>query len=144
MKGIRKILDSSIRDPGTREGTLAKCSGLASGELSCKLCYRENNQTASQIFWQHDVKFTLPPAILEKKQSLTVPVDSDENDEGEKIGFVQHLSSTKRSFININYVTFIISPTPRLLPFERYSQLCKMSCCLEDNARLFPNFRKFV
>ena len=104
MRGIRAILESSIRDPRTREGTLAKCSGLASGELSCKLCYtgtRDNKLTASQIFWQHDVKFTLPE-ILHTKQ--TVPVDSDEDDEGEKIGFVQHLSSTKRFNLNVIFM----------------------------------------
>ena len=96
-----------------------------------------------QLFWQHDVKFTLPPEIQEKRQ--TVEEDSDENDEGEKIGFVQHLSSTKRFqfMVNCTYKTNNIS-LPRLLPFERYSQLCKMSCCLEDNARLFPKVRKFV
>ena len=48
VKGIRRILDSSIRDPRTREVTVAKCSGLASGELSCKLCKWDNNLTASQ------------------------------------------------------------------------------------------------
>ena len=101
MKGIRTILQSSIRDPRSREGTLARCSGLDSGELSCKLCSTgDNNLTASQIFWHHDVKFTLPPEILEKKQ--TVEVDSDENDEGEKSGFVQHLSSTKRFDLNLS------------------------------------------
>ena len=48
VKGIRRILDSSIREPRTREVTLARCSGLASGELSCKLCMLDNNLTASQ------------------------------------------------------------------------------------------------
>ena len=106
VTGIRNILESSIRDPRTREGTLAKCSGLASGELSCKLCYtRDNNLTASQIFWQHDVKFTLPPEIFQTK--LTVAVDSDEEDEGEKIGFVQHLSSTKRFNLNVTEIIFV-------------------------------------
>ena len=55
VKGIRKILETSIREPRTREATLAKCSGLATGELSCKLCFREysdNSITASQEGYQ--------------------------------------------------------------------------------------------
>lgn len=49
-----------------------------------------------QTFWifSNDRKFTLPPELLEARR---VPQDlSDDNYCGEKIGFVQHLNSTKR------------------------------------------------
>ena len=71
--------------------------------------------------------FNLPPELLEKKPKVLVEISDDSDDENDKIGFVQHLSATKK-----------------LLPFERFSQLCKLSCCLEDNARLFPKLRKYL
>jgi len=64
---------------------------------------------------------------LKKEEKIVVDILDDSDEETDRIGFVQHLSATKR-----------------LMPFERFSQLCKLSCCLEDNARLFPKFQKYL
>ena len=45
---------------------------------------------------------------------------------------------------NHSYMLIFVCSFIRLMPFERFSQLCKLRCCLEDNARLFPKLRKYL
>ena len=41
--------------------------------------------------------FSLPPELLKKEEKAAVEISDDSDDDGEeKIGFVQHLSATKR------------------------------------------------
>ena len=40
--------------------------------------------------------FSLPPELLKKEEKAAVEISDDSDDGEEKIGFVQHLSATKR------------------------------------------------
>ena len=40
--------------------------------------------------------FSLPPELMRKEKKVLVEISDDSDNEEEKVGFVQHLSATKR------------------------------------------------
>ena len=55
LEALSNIHAHTIRDPLTRETSLAVCSGVSAGPLSCRICSGNGSITASQVFWEKDM-----------------------------------------------------------------------------------------
>ena len=55
------------------------------------------------MFWSLSV-FSLPPELMRKETKVLVEISDDSDNDEEKIGFVQHLSATKRFHRRLLYL----------------------------------------